>query len=213
MPLSVFDLDRTLLKKNSSFEFCKYLYKKKVFAFSFFFHSCLYNIRHRFFGLGLEQLHRKVFKRLLHGKGFHELLAHVPQFIETHLEDLIYMPAFQMLRRAQHLGHYTMILSNAPSFLVKEIAERLGVCDWKASEYEVDKDHKLCQISLILQGKEKAKCVLEYSRKWRVPRSDITAYSDSFYDLPFLQCAGNAVVVNPDRKLHKYSIKFAWKKI
>lgn len=213
MLLSVFDLDRTLLKKNSSFEFCKYLYRKRVFALSFFFHSCLYHIRHKFFGLGLEQLHRKVFRRLLNGKCFHLLAAHVPQFIEMHLEELIYFPAFQKLRLAQHLGHYTMILSNAPSFLVKEIAERFCVSEWKASEYEVDKDAKLCQISLILQGKEKAKYVRETSQKLNIPMADITAYSDSYYDLPFLQSAGKAVVVNPDRKLQKHSLSLAWEQI
>ena len=213
MPLSVFDLDRTLLRKNSSFEFCKYLYKKGVFDLPFVLYSCLYHIRHRFFGLDLEALHRKVFQRLLNGKCFRSLSAHIPHFIETHLEDLIYYPALQKLRLAQHLGHYTMILSNAPNFLVKEISERLGVSDWKASEYEVDKDAKLCQISLILQGKEKAKCVRDVSRKLKIPKSEITAYSDSFYDLPFLQCAGTAIVVNPDKKLQKYSLKSSWEEI
>jgi HAD superfamily hydrolase (TIGR01490 family) len=213
LPLSVFDLDRTLLRKNSSFEFCKYLYKKKVFDLSFILHSCLYHIRHKFLGLSLEQLHHKVFQRLLNGRCFHLLASHVPQFIETYLEDLLYYPAIQKLRLAQHLGHYTMILSNAPSFIVKEISERLGVNEWRASEYQVDKDARLCQISLILQGKEKAKCVRDISKKLCIPKQDITAYSDSFYDLPFLQCAGTAIVVNPDRKLQKYSLKLDWEEI
>ena len=213
MRFSVFDLDKTLLSKNSSFEFCKYLYKKKIFSSSFFLKSIFYSIRYQYFGLTLEKLHHKVFQTLLHGFSFHILSDYVCSFVEKELEGLLYMPALERLKRAQHQGHFTMILSNSPNFLVGAIAHRLQVDDWKASEYKVDKDWRLCQISRILHGKDKALWVDKIRGQLGIPKQWVTAYSDSYLDLPFLRSAGVPVVVNPDSRLKKVSKECNWEEI
>ena len=213
MKFSVFDLDRTLLCKNSSFEFCKYLYKNRVFSFFVVVLSCLYYIRHKYFGLTLEQLHHRVFKKLLQGMSLQVLSCQARSFIEEDVENLLYLPALERLRCAQHEGHYTMILSNSPSFLVEVIAHKLNVDDWKASEYKVDKDQRLCHISQILHGEEKAFWVRKVSLDFGIDEKDITAYSDSYFDLLFLQSAGVPVVVNPDKRLKRISQERHWKEI
>lgn len=213
LQVSAFDLDRTLIKSNSSFEFCLYLYKHKVFSFLYVIRSCLYYIQHRFLGLSLTELHEKTFKSVLKGMSIHLIASHVKDFVDQWLVSALYYPAYSELRRAQHLGHYTMILSNSPSFLVKAIAERLNVNDWRATEYEVDKDGKLCHIAHVLNGKDKAGQVRNIIRKLGLTKRNVIAYSDSFWDLPFLKSAGQAVVVNPDRKLEKISQEHNWPKI
>lgn len=213
MRFSVFDLDRTLLSKNSSFEFCKYLYKHRVFSFVLILHSCLYAIRHKYLGLTLEQLHQKVFKHLLQGVSIQTLSFQVASFVQEELENLLYIPAWERLKEAQHLGHFTMILSNSPSFLVSAIAQKLQVDDWRASEYKVDKDCKLCEISSILHGEDKALWVGKIRKDFGIPLECVTAYSDSHLDLPFLQSVGNPVVVNPDSKLKKISKEQNWEEI
>ena len=175
--------------------------------------SILYNIRHKYFGLTLEQLHYKVFKKLLKGFNIQTLSEHVSSFVESELEKMIYLPALTRLRRAQHEGHFTMILSNSPSFLVQVIASKLQVDDWRASEYKVDKDQRLCQISLILDGEAKAFWIRKISEDLGVLDQEITAYSDSYLDLPFVQAAGISVVVNPDSRLKKISQKKNWEEI
>ncbi len=213
MKFSVFDLDRTLFSKNSSFEFCKYLYKNQFFSLFFVLKSAFYYIWHEYFGLTLEQLHRKVFKKLLRGVDLQTLSSHVSSFLEQEMERLLYFPALQRLRRAQHEGHFTMILSNSPSFLVGEIASRLEVDDWRASEYKVDKDQRLCHISQILHGDVKAFWVRKVSLRLGIREEEVTAYSDSHLDLPFLESAGAAVVVNPDSRLKKIAGEKNWEQI
>lgn len=213
MKFSVFDLDRTLLSKNSSFEFCKFLYKNRVFSFFFVIQSFLYSIRHKYFGLTLEQLHHSVFRKLLRGMSLKTLSEYVYSFVEREIENLLYLPALERLRLAQHEGHFTMILSNSPNFLVSAIASKLQVDDWRASEYKVDKDQKLCQIALILHGEAKAFWVRTMSRYLGIQEQEVTAYSDSYLDLPFLQSAGVPVVVNPDSKLKKISKEKNWEEI
>ncbi len=213
MKFSAFDLDKTLLSKNSSFEFCKYLYASRFFSFFFVVRSVFYYIWHLYFGLTLEQLHHRVFKKLLRGIDIGTLSRHVSSFLEQEMENLLYFPALERLRLAQHQGHFTMILSNSPSFLVGAIALRLQVDDWKASEYKVDKDQKLCHISHILHGEAKAFWVRKVSSLLGTSEAEITAYSDSHLDLPFLESAGVSVVVNPDSKLKKISKEKNWEEI
>jgi HAD superfamily hydrolase (TIGR01490 family) len=213
LKFSAFDLDKTLLSKNSSFEFCRYLYASQFFSFFFVIKSVFYYIWHLYFGLTLEQLHHRVFKKLLRGIDIKTLSSHVSSFLEQELENLLYFPALERLRLAQHEGHFTMILSNSPSFLVGAIASRLQVDDWKASEYTVDKDQKLCHISHILHGEAKAFWVRKMSSLLGTSEAEITAYSDSHLDLPFLESAGVSVVVNPDSRLKKISKEKNWEEI
>lgn len=213
LKFSVFDLDRTLFSKNSSLEFCKYLYKNRIFSFFFLLQSFLYGIRHKYFGLTLEQLHQKVFRKLLCGMSITLLSECVESFVEREMENLLYHPAVERLRLAQHLGHVTMILSSSPGFLVGAIASKLQVDDWRASEYKVDKDKRLCQIAQILQGETKAFWVRAVGDDLGIQKEEITAYSDSYLDLPFLQSAGVPVVVNPDKKLRKISKEQNWEEI
>lgn len=213
MRFSAFDLDKTLFSKNSSFEFCKYLYASRFFSVFFVIRSVFYYIWHLYFGLTLEQLHRKVFKKLLRGIDIKTLSSHVSSFLEQEMENLLYFPALERLRLAQHEGHFTMILSNSPSFLVGEIASRLQVDDWKASEYSIDKDQRLCHISHILHGKDKAFWVRKMSSLLGTSEGEVTAYSDSHLDLPFLESAGVPIVVNPDSRLKKISKEKNWEEI
>jgi HAD superfamily phosphoserine phosphatase-like hydrolase len=154
-----------------------------------------------------------VFKDLLQGFSVRELSFHVAAFVEKELDSLLYLPAIERLKKAQHLGHFTAILSSSPSFLVRAIAERLQVDEWKSSEYKVDKDDCLCQISSILHGEDKAFWVRKMQEKFHMSIESVTAYSDSYLDLPFLRSAGTAIVVNPDSKLKRVSLKCNWEEI
>ncbi len=213
MFLSVFDLDKTLLKKNSSVAFCKYLYKKKVISLAAVCSAIIYYVRHLYFGLPLESLHQKAFHRILSGLSLNFLQEQISCFLDEHLDGLLYAPAVESLRLAQKENHYTVILSSSPAFLVSPIARWFGVDESKASQYLIDKDGRLCQIAIILQGEEKACLVEAFRLQLEISKEAIIAYSDSYLDLPFLLSAGSKVVVNPDRRLKKLSKKWGWKQI
>lgn len=208
--LTVFDLDRTIVADNSSLDFCRYLVSKNVLPSSSLIYSLYSYIKHLFFGMSLTELHHRVFEHLLRGKSLEQLEENVEPFLQNYLFSQIYPPALAELRLAQHLGHYTLILSNSPSFLVEKIAQFLGVNDWRATQYAVDKEKRLCHITSIMQGEEKASCVQEIAEKLSIRREKITAYSDSFLDLPLLLSAGTPIAVNPDRRLRRFSEQHQW---
>lgn len=86
------------------------------------------------------------------------------------------------------------------------MAEFFGVDAWKASEYEVDEKRCFSHIGSVFQGRDKARFIKELS----IGQENIVAYSDSHLDLPFLLSAGCAVLVNPDRKLLRFSKHRNW---
>lgn len=208
--LSAFDLDHTLTTGNSSFNFCRFLYKQKVLSLSAVITSAICYLRYLFFGMSLSELHHKIFTKVLSGLSLLLLEEQVEKFLKEYLSSALYMPAVYRLKLAQHLGHYTIILSNSPSFLVKSIAEFLGVDEWIATDYLVDQDCRLSKVARVLQGSDKALHLNFLSKKLGICREAITAYSDSFQDLEFLQASGNPIAVNPDKKLRAFSIAQNW---
>jgi len=160
--------------------------------------------------MGLTDLHTRVFSTLLKGRSLEALEAQVEPFLKEYLPSKEYFPAVSQLQLAQQLGHYTLILSNSPSFLVKKIAEHLHVDEWFSTEYEIDKEKNLCHIAFMMQGEEKALVVKKTAQQFSIPVENITAYSDSFFDLPLLLSAGVSVAVNPDRKLRRVAKEHNW---
>ncbi len=158
----------------------------------------------------LSELHQSVFEKLLLGKPLEALEKYVEKFVSQHIHNSLYIPAFIRLKRAQQLGHYTMILSNAPSFIVEKFAYILGVDAFHATEYDVDENRRFNKIRRILEGKDKAQYIRAMAKKFGTFIDQITTYSDSVLDLEFLQSAGNPIAVNPDKKLRAISVKNQW---
>ncbi len=209
---STFDLDHTLINGNTSFEFCRYLVRSKILPKSALLYAGIVYLKHRFYGLSLEEMHKLIFQKMLLGLHLPTLEKHVETFIKKHLLGRLYMPAVAYLRRAQQLGHYTAILSSSPSFIVKPIAKFFKVDEYRASEYEVDHQKRFSKIGFVLQGRDKARFVQDL-RKKDIDQQNVIAYSDSHLDIPFLLSAGYAVIVNPDRKLLRFSKKRNWSMI
>lgn len=211
MKISLFDLDRTLLKTSSSFQFCLYLYRRKVFSAKFLIFSVWCRLRYHFLGLSLEDLHREIFQKLLYGFPLQILKDHVQPFLDGLLQWAIYTPAFEALQKAKAQGEKIVILSNSPDFLVGPIASFFGVHGWGATEYGVDKEGRLCNIAILMDGRAKAAYLEEMRKEQKIAKEDITVYTDSHFDLPLLDACGNQVVVNPERKLKKIAKRHNWR--
>lgn len=208
--ISIFDLDDTLFKTNSSYQFGKYLYRKKVFSTSLMLPLLGNYLFHKGGFLSLENLHKKNFNLLFLNRSYEEFQNYAKEFLKTQGDDLIYYPAFKKLKNAQENNHYTALFSSSPDFLVALIAEKFGVSSWVATKYNLNAEKKWASISQIIDGEDKAKATLNLSSKLNVPLSQVFSYSDSYLDLPFLQVAGKAYGVNPDYKLKAYCKRKNW---
>jgi len=199
--ISAFDLDKTLLHDNSSFRFGLYLCRKHYLSLRDLTYIIKAHVRHCLGFLSIEALHKEAFKRLFHGRFAPDIHHHVQLFLDQSLDSLLYKPAIEKLKAAKEAGHFLSIVSSAPDFLVEPIAHRLGVSEWYATDYLIDKDQRFCQISRLMLGETKAEVMVQLGHRLGCSREDMAAYSDSHHDLPFLLSAGHAIGVNPNRKL------------
>jgi phosphoserine phosphatase len=198
--IAAFDLDGTLLSGNSSFLFCRYLQRQGVLSSGDLIYCAALFIRHLYFRLPLLDLHSLAFNRLFRGKSITSLSIHVTPFIQTLKW---YGPALSRLRQLNAEGVEIRIFSNSPIFLVKPIAEEIGVFKVDASEYEIDNSGCLWNISSQVDGEKKQRMLLGMGE-------ETLAFSDSHHDLPFLEAAARAVAVNPNRRLAKIARLRNW---
>jgi HAD superfamily hydrolase (TIGR01490 family) len=208
--ISFFDLDHTLLKVNGSFQFGIYLYKKGFIPTPKMALLLGQYLMHKWGIISPEQLNRSACKTFFSGKMIHHIEEQVDGFLNEHLNDLHYFPVTQQLVNAHHEGHYTVILSSSPHFLVRPIAERLGVNQWESTRYAVSPSGMISHIESHVDGDVKALYVKNLCEKLQVSTKNSFAYSDSYSDIPFLQAVGCARGVNPDRKLRKYCLDNNW---
>lgn len=210
MKLSIFDLDRTLLKTNLSFKFYLYLYKKRVFNKRSIFHQLYFLIRFKFFNISLRSLHKLIFNKSLKNKSFSELAFHVDIFLDKYLDRLFYLPAIKKLQAAIKNNHYIALFSSSPSFLVEPIAKILRIKDYKATIYEVNSENKFEKINQIVDGKKKAKYAQVLMDQLKIKKDSVYVYSDSIEDIDLFEMSGNKVAVKPCKKLLKIAKKNNW---
>jgi HAD superfamily phosphoserine phosphatase-like hydrolase len=211
--MSVFDLDRTLVTGNSSFAFCQYLISRGALPKRSLACAAWCFLKYTYFGMTLSSLHHTIFNSLLRGRPLDLLESHVDPFVEQYLARFLNARTVAALRLAQHLGDYTVILSNGPQFLVKGFARAFRVNEWSSTQYAVDEQNRLLKIESLLLGQDKASCTYQAMHRLRLDREHVTAYSDSHLDLPLLLAAGTPIVVSPDRKLRKIAQLKSWRQM
>src|SRR5262245_52466695 len=133
--ISAFDLDFTLLSGNSSYLFGHYLRKKKILSFMDLAFIIKCNVLFKMGMLTIEALHARAFDRLFRGRDYHEISRLACSFYDEHFNSILYHPAIEELKMAQANGHYTVILSSSPDFLIKPIAAKLQVDAWESTGY------------------------------------------------------------------------------
>jgi HAD superfamily hydrolase (TIGR01490 family) len=209
--ISIFDLDHTLLSINSSFYFGLYLYRRKKLPLLKLLYAASCYSFHKCGLMSLEKLHHKVFYSLFKGIISSQIKPLVDSFLAEHLSQSLYPPAIKMLQQAQNQNHFIAILSSSPDFLVGPISKLFGAHQWCGTLYGVDENKRFSHVSKLIHGKEKARYVSQIIDELDLLPCDVTAYSDSHLDLPFLQAVGNAVGVNPDNILRRACRENRWK--
>jgi HAD superfamily hydrolase (TIGR01490 family) len=211
--LVVFDLDHTLMKVNTSYCFVKTLYRQGILSMGILLRAALIKLRFYTSSMTLEGVHNLVFDRMLKGFSLETLEKNLDTLMNRLLPGQLYLPAYQELARAQNQGDYTALLSSSPDFLVRRFASYFGIDSAEGTVYGIDRKRCLCKIARLMVGTQKRGCLLALQKQLGIPREHVVVYSDSHDDIPLLMEAGEAVAVNPDRKLAKFARQQSWRVI
>lgn len=211
--VSLFDLDHTLLKANSSYCFGSYLYRRGYTSkiATLYFLAC-YGL-HKIGLVSMQSIHQLIFSKLFEGRSKSLFQDLAQAFAEENFDTMINQEAFKRLQIAKSSRHLTGILSSGPDFLVEVFARKLDLHFWAGTEYKIDCSGHFFQMGKVLDGTRKKMKLQEISNEYRIPLESSIVYSDSYHDIPFLEAAGKAVGVNPDFKLKALCRKNGWEVI
>ncbi len=200
--LAVFDLDHTLIRKNSSFEFTRFLFRRGELPLrSLFLIVGLYLI-YKVLPNFICRLHHLAFKAVYRGMSLTKLTKLAEEFWDLYLKEWIYPELATRVAQAKSRGLRTLLLSNSPHFFVQIAGEKMGIDQAQGSEYSLRDGDKLEAIQRMMDGAGKASFV----KSMQVAE----AYTDSISDLPLLQQAVKPIAVNPDHRLKEVCLRNCW---
>jgi HAD superfamily hydrolase (TIGR01490 family) len=108
-------------------------------------------------------------------------------------------------------GGKAIIASSSFSTILGPLARHLGISDIVASELEFENGRATGRLAgEPAFGNGKRSRVLAYLRKIDAEPGECAFYSDSHRDLPLLRDVGEAVAVNPDRRLLRVARESGW---
>lgn len=201
MSLAIFDLDETLIAADTCSLFCQFLVDEGLAGAAFIEQDQrmmeLYNA---------EQLVLSDYVAFLvsplQQMSCAEIDALMPVFVEKYVVSRIYPQARDMLTQLQQQAHRTLIISATPEFIVRAVANSLGVKDVLAIRLETEGHFytgKIDGVPTFREGK------VTRLKRWLEDQQEsldgAQFYSDSINDLPLLEQVQFPVATNPDGQL------------
>ncbi len=130
-------------------------------------------------------------------------------FVEPHVCDLGRVAVDRHVAQ----GEIVAIVTGATSYAARPLARRLGIPHVVASELEVD-DRGVFTGRFappLCYGLGKVERARVLSRELGFSLAESTFYSDSYTDLPLLEAVAEPIVVNPDPRLARIAKERRWR--
>ncbi|HOW10146.1 MAG TPA: HAD-IB family hydrolase [Bacteroidales bacterium] len=208
--IAFFDLDKTLIRANSSVILLRVAYRKKMISIKDILKALWLSLLFRF---NLRETERIIGRmvRWLSGVSENSLGELISDAFEEQMKNLIPESAKSEIRSHKDKNAHVVILSSALYPVCRIFADYLDmddiICTMPESSggiYTGKPAGRLCF------GKEKRSRLTGYCEKNNKQTEDAWFYSDSADDLPSLEIVGHPVCVNPDRKLKTKAAERGW---
>lgn len=220
MTLAIFDLDNTLLRGDSDHSFGDFLISKGLVD------AEQHKARNDYFyqqykNGGLDMVaYTQFVVSALKGMSRVEREALHRDYMRDFIEPMMLPAAEALLQNHRQRGDYCLIITATNRFITEPIAARLGVDALIATDLEMLNDEftgRIAGIPSFQAGKvlRLTQWLAQYNASLTPEATplgmhDSVFYSDSFNDLPLLECASRAVAVDPDATLRDIATARGW---
>jgi HAD superfamily hydrolase (TIGR01490 family) len=207
-----FDIDHTVISKNSASLYVKYMYKKGRLGIASVIKMMYYLALYKMDMLKFEELAERETKKY---KG--ELEKYSIDLCQTWFDEVvvnyIYPEAKRLMEEHRKKGDPVVFLSSASVYLARPLAKHMGVEHYLCNRPEVDEDGVFTgELSKpFCYGKSKVLHARKFAEQWGLDLSESFFYTDSVTDLGAMESFGNPVAVNPDPLLRKQALKRGWR--
>ena len=207
---AVFDVDDSLLDGNAGTLFSWYLYSEKIM---------LPEIRARVPRMIYEYARRRLTEldmvelgsRCQAGLWADDLRGHAHACFERHLRRRITAGAVRQIRKHLLSGHFVVVASGSPQFIIDEVGRHLRVHEAIGTRTRIVGGKATDQIlpPVVFQdGKRHA--VERLAERYDLDLARSWLYSDSAADVPLFERVGNPVVVNPKDAFRPVAAQRGW---
>lgn len=211
MDLALFDLDETLISEDSTGLFLRWLVSQGFAPETLLAQEQALMAQYYQGSLSMEEYMATTLSPLV-GMGTLTVSGWVRRFIQRDILPRVYPSAREKMAWHQQRGDTIIVISASGEHLVSPIAQQLGAHGALAVGVEIVDDRYSGRAYGTMTYKEGKVTRLNdwlaiqqntaFERTW--------AYSDSMNDLPMLEHADHAYVVNPDEPLHQLAQQRGW---
>jgi HAD superfamily hydrolase (TIGR01490 family) len=205
-----FDMDKTLIAENSGTLYMKYRYERgEVNAWDLARGLGAY-LRYK---AGVLDIERWTKGMLAEFKGQSEaaLVREANRWFKDMVVQTVYPEAVEIIESHKQKGHVVAIVSGATRFVVKPLAEHLGIRHFLYTRLEVENGRFTGRvIEPICFEEGKIYWLQQFIEEQEIDLAKSWFYTDSITDMPLLDLVGHPVVTNPDPFLYRTAVKRRW---
>jgi len=131
-----------------------------------------------------------------------DMLEFITNQVITLKGDNVYVYTRERISWHKNQGHKILFISGSPSFLVRKMAERYEIDDYKASVYETDSEnHFTGQIRQMWDSVNKKKAMKSFATKYNIDLNESYSYGDTSGDISMFEMTGHPIAINPTKEL------------
>lgn len=211
MPIAFFDLDRTIIARNSASLWLKGELRE---GFISPFQALIAGTWLLKYHMGFAKLDDALRKAVssLEGRSEADMRNRSREFFDRELRGLIRPGAEIALRHHRNQGDSLVLLTSTSVYIAEAASEMLDLDAHIATRFEVGDDGRYTGAvqEPLCFGMGKVHLAIEYAKRRGVSLGDCVFYTDSNSDLPMLEVVGHPVAVNPDPRLRSTARARGW---
>ena len=214
LPLTLFDLDHTLLDGDTDVLWCEFLLVRNAIDRARFEDKNARMEREYQAGTVSARDFCEFYVSTLAGRTRAQWEPLRREFLDTVIAPRIGRAAHELVQRHRSNGDLVVLTTATNRFLTELTAVHLGLPHLLATECEVDADGRFtgCIRGELNMRDGKVSRLHEWLQRQRLDLRDCesTFYSDSINDLPLLSAVRHPVAVNPDMRLAAVAAERGW---
>jgi HAD superfamily hydrolase (TIGR01490 family) len=205
-----FDMDKTLIAENSGSLYMRYRYQLGEITGLELLQGLGTYLRYKLGLLDIENWTKGMMLQF-RGQSESELEAEASLWAREAVVATIYPEARELVREHLGRGHVVVVVSGATRFVVRPIAQHLGIEHMLYTRLEVEDGLFTGRIiEPICFETGKIYWLQQFIEEHSVDLARSYFYTDSITDLPLLDLVGHPVVTNPDPLLYRTAMKRHW---
>lgn len=209
---ALFDLDRTLVRKETASLYVRYQRERGEATAQDALQVFYWVLQYTAGVIDAPEVAARALQRL---RGVPEvvLASRCDDWYRTHVERYVCDEARRAVEHHRAKGHVLAVVTGATVYVTRPVARALGIPHLVTSELEVDDEGCFTGrfVPPLCYAEGKIARIRDLSKEQGFSLSEATFYSDSYTDLPLLERVAEPVCVNPDFRLRRVARARGWR--